>query len=86
MQHRIYSRNLVALYERREKKQSRGGVDRWYISAIVELTHGGPSGPVIRFILIRVDPRSSFFQEADSIPKMGVLNVKGLKLFLHISK
>ena len=39
MQHYIYSRNLVALYERREKKQRRSGVDRWYITAIMSSTH-----------------------------------------------
>ena len=35
MQHRIYSRNLVELYERREKKQRRSDVDRWWIKATV---------------------------------------------------
>ena len=38
MQHGIYSRNLIALYERREKKQRRSGVDRWYTTTIMGTT------------------------------------------------
>ena len=49
-------------------------------------TCGGPSGSLIRLILTQVDPRNSFFQEADSVSKLGVLNVKGFELLFHVSE